>query len=274
MKKPTKTPLLTKISYTTAVALACFSGGVATYGLTKFAPGAVWVVAAMGVLFEAGKLTSFAFAHRPLPVTLKAPLLLIGAVLMALNVAGVSGFLSSSYEGRQIGARAASHTSEQTARASASLVERQLAAAESNLAQARTMLIKARDDKGRQRAAQAIVATATAERDALIKQLAAARSTEAKVEGDTISTGGEFAAITFIAAATGSNQDAVVHAVILVIASLPDLLAVLLLVAAGYAKPAPRPRRPAQRKDAAKKGWETRRRNVARAIGPQLVAAE
>jgi hypothetical protein len=38
--KKSKIPLLTKISYGTAVALACFSGGVATYGLTKFAPGA------------------------------------------------------------------------------------------------------------------------------------------------------------------------------------------------------------------------------------------
>jgi hypothetical protein len=42
------------------------------------------------------------------------------------------------------------------------------------------------------------------------------------------------AAIAFLAAATNTDQDRVAHLVILVIASLPDLLAVMLLVAAGY----------------------------------------
>jgi hypothetical protein len=64
-----RTPTSTKIAYATAIGLACFSGAVATYGLTKFAPSAEFVVAAMGVLFEAGKLTSFAIIHRPLPAS-------------------------------------------------------------------------------------------------------------------------------------------------------------------------------------------------------------
>src|SRR5712671_1397817 len=127
----TKTPLLTKLAYSTAVGLALFSGSVATYGLTKFAPGAEWVVAAMGLLFEAGKLTSFALVHKRMPRALKAALLLTGTVLMGLNIAGVSGFLSSSYERSRITAQATTHVAESTAHASASLVERQLAAAES-----------------------------------------------------------------------------------------------------------------------------------------------
>src|SRR5260370_35545009 len=105
----TKTPTLTKISYGTAVALACFSGGVATYGLTKFAPGAEWVVAAMGALFEAGKLTSFAMLHRPVPPLLKGALVTVGLVLMALNVVGVSGFLSNAYERSHTAAQATAH---------------------------------------------------------------------------------------------------------------------------------------------------------------------
>jgi len=246
--KKSKTSTLTKISYTTAVALACFSGGVATYGLTKFAPGAELIVAAMGVLFEAGKLTSFALVHRPLPRLLKGALLTVGVVLVTLNIVGVSGFLSNAYEHQQLGALATAHTAERTAHASAGLVERQLAAAESNLAQVRTMLIKARDDRGRQRAAQAVVTAATAERDALIKQLAAAGASTAKVEGDAISAGGEFAAIVFISGVTGAGSDSVARAVILVISSIPDLLAVLLLVAAGYSKPAAPARKPARRR--------------------------
>ena len=82
---------LNTVAYTTAIALACFSGAVATYGLTKFAPGAEFVIAAMGVLFEAGKLASFALVHKQMPRSLKAALVLIGLVLMTLNVAGVSG---------------------------------------------------------------------------------------------------------------------------------------------------------------------------------------
>ncbi len=77
--------------------------------------------------------------------------------------------------------------------------------------------------------------TATAERDALVKQLAAARSTKAQAEGDAINAGSEFAAIQFIAGATGASLDEVAHAAILTISAIPDLLAVLLLLAAGYA---------------------------------------
>jgi hypothetical protein len=41
----------------------------------------------------------------------------------------------------------------------------------------------------------------------------------------------------FIAGATGASTDTVAHAAILTIAAVPDVLAVLLLVAAGYVTP-------------------------------------
>src|SRR5258708_3401312 len=236
-----KSSPLTKLAYSTAIGLALFSGSVATYGLTKFAPGAEWVVAAMGLLFETGKLTSFALVHKRMPRALKAAVLLAGTVLMCLNIAGVSGFLSSSYEKAHIAAQAPSHVAESTAHASASLVERQLAAAESSLAQARTALLKARDDRGRQKAAQAVVASATTERDVLVGKLAAAQASTAWAEGSTIEAGSEFAAVRFVAAATGSDEGTVAHALILVISSLPDLLAVLLIVAAGCSEKKPAP---------------------------------
>jgi len=112
-----------------------------------------------------------------------------------------------------------------------------LSAAESNLAAARAALIKARDDRGRQKAAQAIVTAATAERDALVQKLTAARSTRAQAEGNAINAGSEFAAIQFIAGATGASVDTVAHATILTISAIPDVLAVLLLLAAGYTAP-------------------------------------
>src|SRR5258705_8837338 len=227
---------LTTISYTTAIVLAGFSGAVATYGLCKLVPGGEIVVAGMGILFEAGKLSSFALLHRKaIPRLLKMALAGVGVTLIAANVAGVSGFLSAAYERSHIRANAIAHTPQANAYASADLVDRQLASAESNLAQARAALIKARDDRGRQKAAQAIVTTATAERDALVKQLAAARSTKAQAESDAINAGSEFAAIQLIAGATGASLDEVAHAAILTISAIPDLLAVLLLLAAGYA---------------------------------------
>jgi hypothetical protein len=239
-------PTLNTFSYSTAIALAGFSGAVATYGMCKLVPGGELVVGAMGVLFEAGKLTSFAMLHRKAaPRLLKVALAGVGATLVAANVAGVSGFLSNAYEHRQINAQATAHTAQANAYAAADLVERQLAAAESNLAAARAALIKARDDRGRQKAAQAVITSATAERDTLVKQLAVARSSQAQAQGNAIEAGSEFAAINFIAGATGANVDTVAHAAILTISSVPDVLAVLLLLAAGYTAPkAPGARRP------------------------------
>ncbi len=242
-------PTLNTISYTTAISLAAFSGGVATVGMMKLVPGAEIVVGAMGLLFEAGKLTSFAMLHRKAaPRLLKVALAGVGLTLITANVAGVSGFLSNAYEHRQIGARATAHAATATAYASADLVERQLAAAESNLAAARAALIRAKDDKARARAAQAIVTSATAERDALVLKLAAARSIKTQAEGDAITATSEFAAIQFIAGATGASVDTVTHAAILTISAVPDVLAVLLLLAAGYTAPkAPAASRPVRK---------------------------
>src|SRR5258706_106648 len=159
---------LNNISYTTAISLAAFSGGVATFGMMKLVPGAEIVVGAMGLLFEAGKLTSFAMLHRrSVPRLLRGALATVGLTLMTANIAGVSGFLSHEYEKTGINAQATSHTAE--------------------------------------------------------------------VEGVAISATGEFAAVQFIAGATGASADTVAHAAILTISAVPDVLAVLLLLAAGYA---------------------------------------
>jgi hypothetical protein len=228
------------VAYSTAIALACFSGSVATFGMMKLVPGAEIVVGTMGLLFEAGKLTSFAMLHsKAIPRILRFALAGVGLILMAANVAGVSGFLSNAYERSSIRDQANGHVAQANAYASADLIERQLAAAESNLSAGRGALIKARDDKGRIKAAQAVIASATTERDALIKQLAAAKSTKAQAEGEAINAGSEFAAIAFIAGATGASADTIAHAAILTISAIPDVLAVLLLIAAGYAAPKP-----------------------------------
>jgi hypothetical protein len=276
-----------RLTYITAVVLAVFSGGVSTYGLTKFAPGAEVVIAAMGLLFEAGKLTAFTMLHKRMPLPLKAALLMVGIVLMSLNIVGVSGFLSNAYEREQTAAHAASHTAEAEAKAAVAILERQLAGAEASVTKSREAIGKAKGDRDQIKAVNAIIAAATTERDRLARDLVAAQGRQAKGEAATITASAEFAAIAFIAAATGADQDRIAHLVIFVIASLPDLLAVLLLVTAGFAHKAPQkaaeatirqeasPAKPklSKRQKAAYKGWETRRRKMARKAGPQLIAA-
>jgi hypothetical protein len=145
--------------------------------------------------------------------------------------------LSHEYERTHINAQAISHAAETSAHVEASLLERQLAQAEQAVAQARTALVRARDDKGRVKAANAILTASTAERDRLVAKLSAANTTTAQVEGNAISSTSEFAAVQFIAGATGASTDTVAHAAILTISAVPDILAVLLLLAAGYSKP-------------------------------------
>jgi hypothetical protein len=243
---------LNKISYTTAIALVAFSGSVSAFGMMKLVPGGEVVVCAMALLFECGKVVSFTLLHKKMPTLLKLALLTVGLLLMVLNIAGVSGFLSAQYERTHITAQATNHTAESTAHAEASLLERQLAQAEGAVSDARRALVRARDDKGRVKAAQAILTVSTAERDAILGKLSAANTTTAKVEGNAISSTSEFAAVQFIAGATGASVDTVAHAAILTIAAVPDVLAVLLLLAAGYSAPkspvAPRPARKIKRR--------------------------
>jgi hypothetical protein len=285
---------LTNIRYSTAISLAALSGSVATFGMMKLVPGAEIVVGAMGLLFEAGKLTSFAMLHsQAVPRLLRGALATVGLTLMTANVAGVPGFLSALYERTHITAQATSHTAETSAHAEASLLERQLAQAEQAVAQARTALVRARDDRGRMKAAQAILTASTAERDRLVAKLSAANATTAQAEGNAIASTSEFAAVRFIAGATGANTDTVAHAAILTISAVPDILAVLLLLAASYSKPEAPVEQPkplevlehtkpvkAERKHssshsrAGRKGWQTRKRRAFEAavkLGPVAV---
>jgi hypothetical protein len=89
--------------------------------------------------------------------------------------------------------------------------------------------------RGGFRAAQAIITSATAERDALVRQLADARST--KAEGEQISAAWEFAAVAYVSSLTGWSMDRVAQLFILVVSCLPDLLAITLLIAAGHSVP-------------------------------------
>lgn len=228
--------VLTYITYFVAIAAALFGGAVATWGLTKLAPGAELVVFVMGAIFEAGKLTSFALVHERVPFHYKGVLILVGAVLMLFNVAGVSGFLSNSYEREATANRAASHASTEAAGASSEVMDRQLKAAEKAVQDARQAVLKAKDDKGRAKAAQAALKDALAAQDELVAKFATAAGKKADAEGAAIANTAETAAITFLATATDKSESFIAHLFILVMASIPDLLAVFLLLSAPHTR--------------------------------------
>ncbi len=233
-------PTLNTISYSTAIGLAAFSGTIATYGLTKFVPGSEIPVAVMGGLFECAKLSSLALIHRKaLPRRLKVGLAAISLTLMTANVAGVAGMLSSAYTQRQLAAQATAHNAAVTTSSEVADLRRQLDAADTTLAQARTAVLKARDSRDRAKAAQSVVNTIAAERDAIAGKLRTATAAQAKGEADAIGGEAEFAAVRFLALSTGLSTEAVARIVILIISSVPDIAAAMLLWAATCATKTP-----------------------------------
>lgn len=226
--------LLTRITYTVAIAAALFSGAVATYGLTKLAPGAEYVVFILGIVYEAGKLTSFAVLHA-VPLRFKVVLTVIGLVLMSLNIAGVSGFLSSAVERSHI-THEAEHVRQDVPEETLALLRTNVAAAAKATDEASQAVLKARANKGRIEAANAALARAKADQSAAQAALQTAITTHADVKATIITDGGELAAVVFLAGATGRSQADIIHLFILALASLPDLLAVMLLLAAPYTR--------------------------------------
>jgi hypothetical protein len=118
------------------------------------------------------------------------------------------------------------------------------------------------------KAAQAILTAATADRDVILAKLSAANTTTAKMEGDSISASGEFAAVVFLASMFSIDQDMVAHILIEVVAALPDILAALLIVTIGYTAPKPKAAVPSPRKR------KTRRRRARHTSALKVIHAQ
>jgi len=87
-----------------ALALAAVSGVIAVEGLTTVFAGAFWPVIAIGATLEAGKLVATAWLRENWCVAqriLRAVMLAMIMVLMALNGVGVFGFLTRAHLERQ-----------------------------------------------------------------------------------------------------------------------------------------------------------------------------
>jgi hypothetical protein len=240
---------LNTISTATAIVLAATSGAIATYGLTRVIPGSEPIVIGLGVLFECAKLTSLAIIHRKkLPRTLKVALTSVAVVLMTANVAGVSGLLSSAYSQRALDSKASAHNAARVNESAVGDIKRQLDAADAQISAANAALVRARDNRDRAKAAQAIVTQAQARRDTLATQLRTATATQAQAEASAITATGEFASVAFLASTVGITPDAAARVVITVLSAVPDIAAALLLWASSYRPTPVKRRRIAKRK--------------------------
>jgi hypothetical protein len=274
---------------TLSIALAAFGGSVSVYGMMHFAPGAEFVVAVMGALFEVAKLAAYTMIGSRLSPAIKAPLIVVSLALAALNVVGLNGFLANAFEKAQIEANATSHAGEAEAKANVAALERQVAGAEARITKATDAMAKAKGDRDQIKAVKALLADATKDRDVAADKLAAAQAKQAKAEGATIAANGEMANIIALATVTGCDVSTTAHRVFLSIAVLPEILEALFAIAAGMlgcskveapAAPAPvvvaapvsAPAKDPKRVAAGKKAAATRARNKAIAAGKVVVA--
>jgi hypothetical protein len=283
---------LQTLALAVAVAMSAFAGGLATFGLANFVPGANGVVFVMGALFEVGQLVAFATLHRhwgTMSRGLKYGLGFLAVVVVVLDVVGVAGQLSQAYQGRVNDHQAAVVALSATiaakldaADAEVAALDRQIAAIDAAIVKAGEARIKARDDRDRVKAAKAIVTEAETKRVLLVTQrndvsgrVVVLKSEAGQAAGRAVAGTGEFAAVKFVAASLGWSEDAVTRALIFVISALPNLFALSLVMAAGHLSPKALPievkKTLAKRSVAARRGWMTRRRKQAQKTGPRLV---
>jgi hypothetical protein len=284
---------LNHLALAVAVAMSAFAGVLATLGLATFVPGAQAAVFIMGALFEIGQLVAFSWLHRHwsvMNVGLRYGLACLALIVVVLDVLGVSGQLSNSYQGRKNSGQIATEQSfakvdAQIEQAQGELDDNthQLALAEEQIGKANEAQLKARDNKDRIKAAKAALTEAylqrtslESKRNAITSKLSGLKVERSQVKGQQIAAAGEFAAVQFAAATFGVSEDVVARIVIMVISSLPNLFAMALIMAAGtqHASSKTAAKVLTTKQVASRKGWETRRRKAREAAfkrGPQVV---
>jgi hypothetical protein len=231
-------PTLNQTTRFVAIICAGSSGAVACYGLALTIPGSEGFIVGFGILLEAIKLTAIANLGRDdLPRWLKATLAPLVAVLMISNIAGVSGLLSSAYQQKQLDAQATAHHATKINDSAVASLKGQIAAADLQIKAANDAVLKAREDRDRQRAANAARQAAQATRDTLQARLTAAVGEQARGEASAITSQGEFGAISFLATTLAITPDSAARIVIVVMSSVPDIAACLLLLASSHSRP-------------------------------------
>jgi hypothetical protein len=99
---------------------------ISAIGLAYFVPNAEVAIIGLTVLPEVSKLLAWNGVHGPARKPLKASLLAVGIVLMALNASGTAGYLSNHYEQTQMHSEATSHEEIAATKADRDLLQKRL----------------------------------------------------------------------------------------------------------------------------------------------------
>jgi hypothetical protein len=275
------------------------AGALAAKGMSEFLPASREIVYAVSGGLEVMNIVSLAWISggRPGNKALKTVMGLGCAAVVALDIAGVAGQLSHGYQSdinsqnAVVEVATAKQQSEvAAARRAVENIDRQFAAIDKMDEQSAFGLAKAKGDRDQIRAANKLHETAKTERadlntrrDVAVTKLAEAEAKAGEVRGDAVNASSEQAAAQFVAAFLGVSQDKVAYGFILLFAALLPLFSVGMMLAGGHKKPVDAPVAPEatpvatvatvapvtiqkpvnKRSEAAKKGWETRRKKEA-----------
>jgi len=223
-----------------ALSLASCSAYFSITGLTAIFAGASTAVMAMGVAFELGKLTAVAtIGRRYGSRTLRLALIVLVAVLMALNSIGVYGFLSRAHIEHALAGTV-------TVANKAADVDARLEAKQSDLEDIKARIAQLDQTK-------TVTTTAVTkghakitkvgdqgpardklvhEREAAETVIAGLRIQKAKVDGERKAVEADLGPVRYLATLLGSTDEGTMRYFILVVALLLDPAAVLLLLAA------------------------------------------
>jgi hypothetical protein len=230
---------VTVATFTAAFALATVSAGFSINGMTSIFVGALYPVIGMGIAIELGKLSAVAWLGRYQgSPALRAALIVLVAVLMALNAVGAFGYLSKAHIASALAGDLA------VAGRSADVETRIVVQAgvvadiDRRLGQIDGAIEKA-TEKGRTTAAMKLAeeqrrtrAELAAERIREGKALATLQVEKASVDGERRKVEADLGPVRYLATLIGANDQDALRWFILAIAVLLDPAAVLLLLAA------------------------------------------
>jgi hypothetical protein len=225
-----------------ALALATCSAAFSISGLTSIFAGAFWPVIGLGGAFELGKLSAVAWLGRArgFPL-LRAALVGLVAVLMALNSIGVYGFLSRAHIEHALAGdlTVASKAADIDARLSVQAgivadLDRRIAqidaAIEQTTAHGRGKAAMVLADQQRKNRAELVVSHTTE-----AGKLAELGVQKAAVDGERKAVEADLGPVRYLATLLGSTHEQTMRWFILVVALLLDPAAVLLLLASSRA---------------------------------------
>ena len=232
---------VTVATLTAALALATVSGGFSVYGMTSIFTGALYPVIGMGAALELGKLSAVAWlGHRQGSASwgLKASLAMLVAVLMGLNAVGAYGFLAKAHIASALAGDLAVAGRSADTDARLSMQAGVVADLDRRIAQI-DKAVETATSKGRTSSAIALVdnqrktrADLVAQRTNEARTLASLQVEKAAVDGERRKVEADLGPVRYLATLLGTGDQDVLRWFILVVASLLDPAAVLLLLAA------------------------------------------